>query len=56
MKTISIIALLFIGGIVFYVTGGGALLGFGSTGPLPQTTQPPNATFMGDEQPNPYFQ
>ena len=56
MKISSIIALLFIGGVIFYVTGGGALLGFGATAPLPQTTQPPNATFMGDEQANPYFQ
>jgi hypothetical protein len=54
MKTSSIIALLCIGGIIFYVTGGASLLGFGRTGPLPQTTQPPNATFMGNEQANPY--
>ena len=54
MKTSAILALLFIGGIVFYVTGGGALLGFGSSAPLPDTITPPNATFMGNEQANPY--
>ncbi len=55
MKTSAILALLFIGGIVFYVTGGGALLGLGgSSAQLPDTITPPNATFMGNEQANPY--
>ena len=55
MKTSSIIALLVIGGIVFYVTGGGALLGLGgSSAQLPDTITPPNATFMGYEQTNPF--
>ena len=55
MKKSSILAFLVIGGIVFYVTGGGALLGLGGSASLPETTQPPNATFMGYEQDNPYF-
>ena len=55
MKKTSIIAFLVIGAVIFYVTGGGALLGLGGSGAnLPETTQPPNATFMGYEQENPY--
>lgn len=55
MKTSGILALLFIGGVIYYVTGGGALMGLGgSSGPLPETITPPNATFMGNEQTNPY--
>lgn len=55
MKVIPIIAVLVIGGIIFYVTGGGALLGVGGTQALPETTEAPNATFLGDEQSNPFF-
>jgi hypothetical protein len=55
MKTSTLLALLFIGGIIFYVTGGGALLGLGGASTtLPDTVTPPNATFMGSEQENPY--
>ena len=54
MKTSAFLALLFIGGIVFYVTGGGALLGLGGTTSLPDTITPPNATFFGNEQENPF--
>ncbi len=55
MKTSTLLALLFIGGIIFYVTGGGAILGLGGTAiTLPETITPPNATFMGSEQGNPY--
>ncbi len=57
MKASSIVAFLVIAAIIFYVTGGGALfgvLGAGGTGSLPETTRPPNATFMGDEQANPF--
>ena len=55
MKITSIIAFLVIGAIIFYVTGGGALLGLGGKpGSLPETTDAPNATFMGDEQGNPF--
>jgi hypothetical protein len=55
MKKSAMLALLFIGGIVFYVTGGGALLGLGGTSTtLPDTIAAPNATFMGSAQENPY--
>lgn len=56
MKTSSILALLFIGGVIYFVTGGGALLGLGGGRPakLPDTITPPNATFMGAQQENPF--
>ena len=55
MKITSILALLVIAAVIFYVTGGAALLGLGGgSANLPETTQPPNATFMGYEQENPY--
>ncbi len=54
MKIGSILAMLFIAAVIYYVTGGGALLGFGSPTTLPDTMTPPNATFMGDEQRNPF--
>ncbi len=55
MKSSFILAILFIGGIVYYVTGGGAMMGLGRSTPLPETSVAPNATFMGDEQENPFF-
>lgn len=55
MKTSSIIAFLVIGAVIFYVSGGGALLGLGGSGNLPDTTKAPNATFIGDEQSNPFI-
>ncbi len=54
MKASAILALLFIGGVIFYVTGGGALLGLTQPTNLPDTITPPNATFVGTEQTNPY--
>lgn len=55
MKITSIVAFLVIGAIIFYVSGGGKLLGLvGGSGDLPDTMTPPNATFMGDEQGNPF--
>lgn len=55
MKPINLIAFLVIGGIIFWVTGGGALFGIvGSSSGLPDTAEAPNATFMGDEQANPF--
>ena len=54
MKKSSLLAFLVIGAIIFYVTGGGALLGLGGTASLPETTEAPNATFMGYEQENPF--
>ena len=56
MKTSSILALLFIGGVIYFVTGGGALfgLGAGTSAKLPDTITPPNATFMGSQQENPF--
>lgn len=55
MKIVCLLALLFIGAAIFYVTGGGALLGLGDPTELPETMTPPNATFMGDAEENPFF-
>ncbi|MCG8652381.1 MAG: hypothetical protein MI861_21250 [Pirellulales bacterium] len=54
MKVSSIIALLFIGAVIYYVTGGGGLFGLGNHDSLPETKQVPDATFLGDEQQNPF--
>ena len=59
MKTSSLLALLFIGAVIYFVTGGGALMGVFGGRPattLPDTVTPPNATFMGSEQENPFAQ
>lgn len=59
MKTSSLLALLFIGGVIYFVSGGGALLGVfgGRPAPgLPDTVTPPNATFIGSEHENPFAQ
>jgi hypothetical protein len=54
MKISTLITLVAICGAVFYATGGSSL--FRLTGPseLPDTITPPNATFFGSEQSNPF--
>ncbi len=55
MRKSTLLAFLFIGGVVFFVTGGGSLFGLGAAPEnLPDTITPPNSTFVGSEQSNPY--
>jgi hypothetical protein len=54
MKTSALLALLLIGGVIYFVTGGGALFGLARPTNLPDRITPPNATFMGNERTNPY--
>jgi hypothetical protein len=55
MKLSSIIAVLVIAGAIYYYTDGGKMLGITQPTDLPDTMVPPNATFIGDEETNPYF-
>ena len=56
MKSFLFIVLLIIGGGVFYFQGGGKELldSYLFPGPLPETIDVQDATFMGDESRNPY--
>ena len=54
MKFLAVLAMLLIGGAVFYYTGGASTLGLTQPQDLPETITPPNATFIGDEYTNPY--
>lgn len=54
MRLSNVLAFLVIGGIIFWVTGGGALFQLATPTELPTTITPPNATFMGSEQTNPF--
>jgi hypothetical protein len=54
MKTSSLLALLFVGAVIYYVTGGGSLFGLARPTRLPDTITPPNGNFVGYERTNPY--
>ena len=54
MKTGALLALLVVGGAIFYFSGGAASLGLVPPADLPETITPPNATFIGTEQANPF--
>jgi hypothetical protein len=55
MKFHTFLAVLLIAGAVYYWSDGGTKLGLSTPTALPETIAPPNATFLGDEQSNPYF-
>ena len=55
MKASTIVAILLVAGAVYYWTDGGQSLGLQAQRDLPETIAPPNATFIGDEQANPFF-
>lgn len=55
MKFSTIVFVLLAAGALYYWTGGEMLIGLSTTGDLPETIAPPNATFMGNEQANPFF-
>lgn len=55
MKASTIVTILLVVGAVYYWTDGGTTLGLNAPKNLPETIAPPNATFMGDEQANPFF-
>jgi len=50
------LAILAIGGIIYWVTGGGAMFGVTQPTELPETITVPNSTFTGNEQTNPFAQ
>ena len=52
----AIVALLLVGGAVYYFSDGGVKLGFVETPELPETIEAPNATFLGSEKENPFAQ
>jgi hypothetical protein len=54
MKANAIIAILLIVGALYYWTDGGTALGLTATSDLPDTIVPPNATFMGSPESNPF--
>jgi len=54
MKAFLLIALLLAGGAAFYFLGGAEKLGLMQPTHLPETITPPNATFLGNEQTNPF--
>ena len=56
MKAFLLVALLLGGGAAFYFLGGAEKLGLSQPTDLPDTIEAPNATFMGDEQANPFAQ
>jgi hypothetical protein len=54
MKALTLVVLLVLGGVAFYYLGGAEKLGWIPAKDLPETIVPPNATFLGTEQSNPY--
>ena len=55
MKSNLIIAILLITGAIYYWTDGDMMLGLAKPQNLPDTIAPPNSTFLGNEEINPYF-
>ena len=56
MKLSTILTILLVVGAIYYWTDGGTMLGLNSPKDLPETIAPPNATFLGNEKSNPFFQ
>lgn len=56
MKLSTIISVVVVCGAIFWATGGGSLFRTYLAPPteLPDTIAPPNATFIGNEQTNPF--
>lgn len=55
MRLSSLIAVAVISVVIYWVTGGGSLFwAMGTNGELPETIVPANATFVGNEQSNPF--
>ncbi|MEM1070228.1 MAG: hypothetical protein AAGG48_06525 [Planctomycetota bacterium] len=54
MKLSIVMAIVVLTGAVYWFTGGGQMLLRNWTGDLPDTIEPTNATFFGNEQTNPY--
>lgn len=54
MRGLTFIALLAVGGAAFFFFGGAEKLGLQEPSELPETIAPPNATFVGNEQTNPF--
>jgi hypothetical protein len=55
MKFHTFLAILVIVGAAYYWSDGGRKLGLITPEALPETVTPPNATFLGDEQSNPFL-
>ena len=54
MRLSSLIAVAVISAVIYWATGGGSLLWSLGSNELPDTIVPMNATFIGNEQTNPY--
>ncbi len=54
MKISTLIAVLFIGAIVYYVTGAGALFGFVGGSNSDESTRRPSVEIIGDYHQNPF--
>ncbi len=54
MKLTTVITLMILLGAVYWATDGGGIFETSAPSELPDTIAPPNATFMGNEQANPY--
>ncbi|MFK8114671.1 MAG: hypothetical protein AB8B91_20890 [Rubripirellula sp.] len=56
MKFAILLALICIGGAVFYLNDGMSTLGFSAPQELPETITPRDRTFDGNEQTNPFVE
>ena len=54
MKKSSLIAFVFIGAVIFYVTGGGALFGLSGSTSQRKSSRQPAVNLVGDQQQNPF--
>jgi hypothetical protein len=54
MKVVVVLVLLCVGVGAFWYSGGASRVGLAGPSELPDTITPPNATFVGNEQSNPF--
>ena len=54
MKLGTVVTLMIVLGAAYWATDGGSMFQRSAPTELPDTISPPNATFMGNEQANPY--